>query len=175
MGFLLGIRPNCEKDRRGPYLPLERWPPGLQSEKSARPRRVRHRGPVLRSWPACRSVGVKRPPLRYEAKNRWEDQPTGALAGCRASSLRAMPLVSTPAGPRPKATNPACSSDCRCRNDRRRFRSRTPSDGPGTGAAAAENGGSNDSLAGFFTPGKTQFKVEPPRDRGASRVRPLLP
>jgi hypothetical protein len=180
MGFLLGIATNCERDRRGPCFPWKRGPLGPRPPGCAgRPHcRARQHCRAPRSWPACRSGGEgrPRPVLPGEGANRPAARPIAARAGCSVSDRGAAPSVSTVEAPRPllgapsparRTGRPSCSSDCTCRNDRRRFRSRTrtPSARPGTGSAAAKNWGSSDSLAGFFTPGKTQFKVEPRESR----------
>ena len=176
MGFLLGIAPNCERDRRGPHFPRKCCPPGQRSRGCARRPRfpARHHYRPPRSYAGCRTGKAhrSRPALRGGGPKPPEGRPTAERAGCPAWTQHAPASVSMVEASRPRreATDPtrrpdrpAYASDCTRRIDRRRFRSRTPSARPGTGSAAAKNRGSNDSLAGFFTPGKTQFKVEPPR------------
>jgi hypothetical protein len=177
MGFLLGIAANCEWDRRGPRLRMKRCPLRPPRRAGALPSpRVRSRCRSPRSWRVCKSEKVDRRVVRGAGENRPADRPKAERGGSPVNDRLARANVST-AGAAPsrrpkvldrarKAGMPACSSDCTRRNDRRRFRPRTPSARSGTGSAAAENCGSSDSLAGFFTPGKTQFKVAPPRDPG---------
>jgi len=180
MGFLLGIAANCERDRRAPRFRTTRWPLWASPPAGALPSpRVRSRCPSPRSWRVCKSEKVDRRALRGAGENRSADRPKAERGGSQANDRLAPAHVSRVGAARcrrpkvldraRKAGMPACSSDCTRRNDRRRFRPRTPSARSGTGSAAAENCGSSDSLAGFFTPGKTQFKVAPPRDPGLFR------
>ncbi len=176
MGFLLGIATDCERDRRGARFPVTERVLGRQPRARVRlPSLVRSHSPSPRSWRGCKSERADRPhpALQGEGDRRLAARPKAWPDGSPAFDRRAKGLASTPAACHPRPITPAparsrgtraCSSDCTNRNDRRRFRSRTPSARSGTGSAAAENCGSSASLAGFFTPGKTQFKVGFSRD-----------